>query len=314
MTRIAALTGGTGFLGRHAIRALADDGWRIRMLARRAPNLPELADIEIEIVMGDLADAAALMRLCDGAEAIIHIAGVVKAPTRADFFRANATGAASVAAAWTQVAPDARFTLVSSMAARKPHLSHYAASKREGERMTAEIGAGRDWRILRPGAIYGAHDEETLKVLKLAKGPVQIMLNAAEARVSLIDARDAARAIAALAAHPGDGATYELTDQRTEGYRWDELVSIAAASLGRAPRAVRLPAALLRAAGKVGDGLASLTGSAEMLTSAKVRELLHPDWSSTPARQPEATLWRPEIPLDKGLADMAAWAKSAGKL
>lgn len=284
------------------------------MLTRRAPNLPELADIEIEIVMGDLADAAALMRLCQGAEAIIHIAGVVKAATRADFFRANATGAASLAAAWTQIAPEARFTLISSMAAREPHLSPYAASKREGERMIAEIGAGRDWRILRPGAIYGAHDEETLKVLKLAKGPVQIMLNAPDARVSLIDVRDAARAIAALAVHPGQGATHELTDQRVEGYRWDELTAIAASALGRAPRALRLPAPVLRAAGMAGDGLASLTGSAEMLTSAKVRELLHPDWSSTPARQPEATLWRPMIPLNQGLADMATWARSAGKL
>ncbi|MEL6794743.1 MAG: NAD-dependent epimerase/dehydratase family protein, partial [Pseudomonadota bacterium] len=211
MTKVAALTGGTGFLGRHAIRALHDAGWRIRMLARRAPGLPELADVEIELIMGDLADAGALMRLCEGAEAIIHVAGVVKAATRSDFFRANATGAASIAAAWTQIAPDARFTLISSMAAREPHLSHYAASKREGERMVAEIGAGRDWRILRPGAIYGAHDEETLKVLKLARGPVQLMLNAGDARVSLIDVRDAARAVAALAAHPGTGAIHELT-------------------------------------------------------------------------------------------------------
>ena len=93
MTRIAALTGGTGFLGRHVIRALAERGWRVRMLTRRAPDLPELADIEIELVPGDLHDAPALMRLCDGAEAVIHLAGLVKAKSRAEFFRINAVGA-----------------------------------------------------------------------------------------------------------------------------------------------------------------------------------------------------------------------------
>ena len=75
-----------------------------------------------------------------------------------------------------------------------------------------------------------------------------------------------------------------------------------------------LRVAVLTAAGKVGDGLASLTGSAEMLTSAKTREILHPDWSSSPSRQPPTDIWRPEIPLTQGLADMATWARAAKKL
>ena len=62
------------------------------------------------------------------------------------------------------------------------------------------------------GAIYGAHDEETLKVLKLANMPVQVMLNAADARVGMIDVRDAARMIAAAAGSRDSGATHELTD------------------------------------------------------------------------------------------------------
>ena len=314
MTRIAALTGGTGFLGRHMIRTLAERGWRVRMLTRRAPDLPELADIEIELVPGDLHDAPALMRLCDGAEAVIHLAGLVKAKSRAEFFRINAVGAASLAAAWRQTAPAARFTYVSSMAAREPLLSHYAASKREGEIRLAEIGGARDWRILRPAAIYGAHDEETLKVLKLAAGPAQFMLNDAKARVTMIDVRDAAAAIAELAAAAGGGATHELTDAQAEGYEWGELIRVAARALGREPRPVRIPALALRAIGVFGDGAAALTGSAEMLTSAKVREILHADWSSTPERQPEARLWRPTIPLNDGLKEMALWARRAGRI
>lgn len=314
MSRVAALTGGTGFLGRHIARALIDEGWTVRMLVRRAPDLPELADAAIELVPGDLDDAGALLRLCAGAEAVIHAAGLVKAATRAAFFHANAVGAANIAAAWTETAPEARFTLISSMAAREPLLSHYAASKREAETRVAEIAGARDWRALRPGAIYGAHDEETLKVLKLAAGPVQFMLNAPETRVTLIDARDAAAAVAALAALPGGGAVSELSDARAEGYTWRELSETAARALGRAPRPVRIPAAALHALGRLGDIAAAGFGSAEMLTSPKVREILHQDWSSALSRQPDPAVWRPRVALEDGLRDMADWARSVGKL
>ena len=51
MKRLAALTGGTGFLGRHVIRELADQGWAVRILARTQPELPELSDVEIELTL-----------------------------------------------------------------------------------------------------------------------------------------------------------------------------------------------------------------------------------------------------------------------
>ncbi|MEX2520249.1 MAG: SDR family NAD(P)-dependent oxidoreductase, partial [Paracoccaceae bacterium] len=183
MSRIAALTGGTGFLGRHVAAALAARGWRIRMLARRMPDLPELDAHEIDLIPGDLSEPAPLARLCHGADVVVHMAGLVKARGEAEFMAANADGVAALGRAWAHEAPDARFILVSSMAARAPHLSAYAASKRAGEDRLAAIAAGMtaaDRLILRPSAIYGAHDLESLKVLKLADAPVQLMLNAAE--------------------------------------------------------------------------------------------------------------------------------------
>lgn len=311
MKPLAALTGGTGFLGRHTIRALHNAGWDVRILARRTPNLPELNDLTCEVVKGDLNNASALRTLCDCAHAVIHIAGVVKAADEAAFKAANAKGAANVAAAWREVAPGAHLVHVSSMAAREPHLSHYAASKRAGE--DAIKGAG-DWRILRPGAIYGAHDEETLKVLKLANMRVQIMLNAADARVGMIDVRDAAHMIAAAAGSRDPGAVHELIDSRRDGYRWDELAKTAALALGHAPRAVRVPGLVLKTAGLVGGTLAKMTGSAEMLTSGKVREILHPDWSADQSLPAPEDLPKPTISLADGLAEMAAWARRAGRL
>ena len=309
MTRLVALTGGSGFLGRHAVRAFADAGWRVRLLLRRHFEAPELADIPIEIVLGDLSETAALKRLAAGADAVVQCAGLVKAPSRAAFFTANAEGAARMAAATQAAAPNARFVLVSSMAARMPGVSHYAASKRAGEEAVA--AAGLNCVVARPGAVYGPHDQETLKVLKLANLPVQIMLNDAAARVGMVHVRDAAGALVAMAEAEGLRGVFEITDGAPGGHDWRALASAAAGALGRKPRPFRIPAAVLRLAGRIGGAAAGLTGSAEMLTPGKVREILHEDWSEAPGAGLPADLWRPLIGLDDGLADMVAWARDA---
>ncbi|MDG1208428.1 MAG: NAD(P)-dependent oxidoreductase [Paracoccaceae bacterium] len=303
MKRLAALTGGTGFLGRHVIRELADQGWAVRILARTQPELPELSDVEIELTPGDLSDHDALKALAQGADAFIHIAGVVKAKNCNDFMRANKNGAERAARAWAQTTVGGRFLLISSMAARAPELSHYAASKHAGELAVAKALEGRDWRILRPGAIYGRFDQESLKVLQLSNAPVQLMLNAPAARVAMVDARDAARAIVATAQDQDIGAIHEISDAQLAGYRWDELAGIAAKALGKHARPVRLPAAVLKGIGGIGGAIAGITGGVEMLTPGKVREILHQDWS-VQSPLPE-TLYQPLIPLEQGLREMA---------
>ena len=303
MTRLAALTGGTGFLGRHVIRELADQGWNVRILARTQPQLPELSDIEIGLTLGDLSDPGALRALAHGADAFIHIAGVVKAKNRRDFMAANRDGADRAAKAWAEATESGRFVLVSSMAAREPGLSHYAASKHAGEEAVRAALAGRDWRVLRPGAIYGRFDQESLKVLKLSNAPIQMMLNAPSARVAMVDARDAARAVVAAMRDQDIGAVHEISDARRDGYRWEELADIAARALGKDARPVRLPSPVLKGIGGIGGAIAGITGGVEMLTPGKVREILHQDWS-VQAPLPDR-LYQPQIPLEQGLREMA---------
>ena len=122
------LTGATGFVGRHVLRALLAGGWRVRALVRDPARLrlptgtPEDA---VEVVLGDLADDAALARLMEGAEAVVHLAGLVAAAREIDFYAVNAEGARRLAQAAAR-AGVRRFVHVSSLAAREPELSPYA--------------------------------------------------------------------------------------------------------------------------------------------------------------------------------------------
>ncbi len=301
---LAAVTGATGFLGQQIVAALAADGWRVRVLARRDPA-GIWGDLNPEVVRGNLHDPAALSSLCAGAETVIHAAALVKARRQTDFNAVNIDGALNLAKAACQAQT---VLLVSSLAAREPHLSAYAASKRQAETAMAEA-LGNRLTIARPPAIYGPADRELLPVFRAANSSPLLPVLSAEARLALIHVSDAARQIAALAARPAAGQVWALSDARPEGYGWRELIAAAAAACGRDPRLTATPRALVRGLGLAGD-LAAALGATPMLTSGKVRELLHPDWTLSPSeRAPD--LPPPAYDLLTGFADTVAWYRSA---
>lgn len=314
MSRTVAVTGGTGFLGRAVVAALAREGWRVRLLVRGNPALSELDGHEAELVFGDLADAASLRRLVRGADAVVHAAGLIKARSRDAFLAANRDGSGRLAAAVAEAAPAARLVHVSSLAAREPGLSDYAASKRAGEDAATAACGPAPWVVVRPPAIYGPWDRETLTVFRAARGMAVPLFHGPDARVCLIHVADAASAIAALCAGGPSACVLEPSDGRSEGYPWRAVLEEAARAVGGTPRIVRVPPAVVRAGGAVAGTVGRLLGRAPILTAGKAREMLHPDWSCAPDRQPPSTLWTPRFRLTEGFAQTVRWYREAGWL
>jgi nucleoside-diphosphate-sugar epimerase len=92
---ILAISGGTGFVGSRLIALATAAGHQVRALTRREQAARE----HIDWVAGDLGDTAALARLCEGADAVIHVAGVVNAPDRDGFAVGNIHGTRNMLAA-----------------------------------------------------------------------------------------------------------------------------------------------------------------------------------------------------------------------
>lgn len=307
--RLAAVTGATGFLGRHLVTALADEGWRVRALSRRDPRGWE--GPAPEVVRGDLDDADALDRLCRGADAVIHVAGLVRARGAAEFLAVNADGAGRVATASRREAPGAAFVLVSSLAAREPQLSPYARSKRAAEDAVQKVWEGRA-QVARPCAIYGAGDAAGLPLFRAAaRLPVLPTPASRTARTTLVHVSDCARAIAAMAAAPVPGRVAAVTDARADGYGWREIGETLARAAGRTPRLLPAPDVVLRGMGALGDLLQAF-GGAPMATSGKVREILHGDWSVAPAER--LTPPSPPLPLHRGFEVTLGGYRAAGRL
>lgn len=301
--RLAAITGATGFLGRHLVKALSDAGWTVRVLARRDVLTPQWRDLEPQVVIGDLADAAALDRLCAGADMVIHAAGLIKARRRAAYHAVNRDGAQRVALA--AKAAGAPMILISSLAAREPQLSDYAASKRAGEEAARAV-LGEALSVVRPPAIYGPGDRETLQIFAAAQTAPWLPVLDPAARLCLIHVQDAAAQIAALAADPRPGV-FALSDARREGYAWTELMTAAALALGRKPNFIAVPPWTIRVAAHI---CALLTGGRAIFGPGKARELLHPDWSVAGA----AILERPAAVFDlrEGFAQSVVWYRAHG--
>lgn len=307
-----ALTGATGFVGRHLLRRLAEDGWRLRALIRR-PGALEAPPPGVEPVVGDLDSDRALAALVQGTDAVVHCAGLVAARNAAEFRRVNAGGTARLLRA-AAAAGRPRFLLISSLAAREPQLSSYAASKRQAEEVLRQQAGGLAWQALRPPVVYGPGDRATLPLFRqFSRGLV--LRPAGSGRFSMLYVGDLAAAVAALLAQGGpQGAVLELDDGRPGGYGWPEVIAAAERQLGRRIRALPVPQPVQRLAAAAGALGAAFAGRPPILSQGKVNELAHPDWVCRDALLGDYLSWRPAVGLDEGFALTAAWYKAAGWL
>jgi nucleoside-diphosphate-sugar epimerase len=309
---VVAVTGATGFVGRKLVPQLAAAGWRVRLLMRRDPVVPEWLGVEPQIVAGDLLDAGALARLVDGVQHVVHVAGLIKAARRRDFFAVNAAGSEALALAMTRYAPEAHLLHISTIGAREPQLSDYTASKRAGEDAVRRV-LGAKATVLRPPAVYGPGDRETLLFFQLGRGRFIPLAGPAAARAAMIHVADLVAVMAAMLP-ASDGGVWTAADDHPQGYSWAEVFAEAARAVGNSrARLFHAPAALLRGIALAGD-VGRLFGNANMICTQKLRELRHRDWTVNPREHARPAGWTPRFTLQQGFADAVRWYRAAGWL
>ena len=298
-----AITGGTGFVGSHLLDVALTEGHQVAALTRR--DQPGRAGVNW--VRGDLQDREALHRLVDGADAVIHVAGTINAPNAAGFDKGNVQGTLAMLAAAT-AGGISRFIHVSSLAAREPKLSLYGGSKAKAEELVHS--SGLDWAIVRPPAVYGPGDKETLELFRMAK--LGLMLMPPKGRVSVIHADDLARLLAALAGPSvPSNILIEADDGKPGGWTHREFAQALAAAVGTKPAIVSSPGVLLRAAAHLDQWW---RGEKAKLTTDRAAYFSHRNWVVEPKRACPPQIWQPQVETIEGLADTAAWYREQGWL
>ena len=299
-----AITGGTGFVGQALLDAAGSADIAVRALARRSQE----SRGGVEWVPGGLDDAAALGALVDGAEAVIHVAGLTTASDPADFERANVSGTLAVIECAVKAGVP-RFIFVSSLAAREPGLSRYGESKARAERLVR--ASGLDWTIIRPPAVYGPRDDGMLDLFKAARwGVVPVPPRGS---ISVIHAQDLARLL--LAMIPGGEEvthrSFEPDDGKRGGWSHDELARAIGWAVGRRPKVLHLSRGMMELAARTDM---RLRGSRAKLTLDRIGYMVHPDWVVSHGARVPPGLWRPQVQTRDGLKATAAWYRQQGWL
>jgi NADH dehydrogenase len=251
MTEIPAETlvtvfGGSGFLGRHVVRALARQGYRIRPAVRRpdlAGHLQPLGRVgQIHAVQANLRYPASVEAAVRGADVVINLVGILFERGKQRFEAVQAQGAHTVAQA--AAAAGARLIHVSALGADPDSPALYARSKAAGE--TAVLATTPDATILRPSIVFGPEDDFFNRFASLARlSPALPLIGGGETKFQPVFVGDVAQAISSAVGGRAKGGTiYELGGPEVRTFR--ELMEYVLAVTERRRLLVPLPFGLAK--------------------------------------------------------------------
>ena len=237
--QLVTIFGGSGFVGRHTVRALARAGYRIKV-ATRHPNraffLRPLGSVgQIDFVKCDVADADSVARALWGAQAVVNLTGILFQSGQT-FEEVQADGATNIAKAAAAAGVGA-LVHVSAIGADAESNSDYAVTKAEGEAGVRE--AFPRAVILRPSIIFGPEDGFFNKFAQMARFfPALPLIGGGRTRFQPVFVGDVAQAIVAGLSRQ-DGRTYELGGPNT--YSFKELLQLILRETGRKRALVPVP-------------------------------------------------------------------------
>jgi uncharacterized protein YbjT (DUF2867 family) len=210
---LITIYGGSGFIGRHVVRAIAKTGARMRVAVRRpelAGHLQPLGGVgQINAVQANVRFPDSLLAAAEGADAVINLVGILFPSGKQTFSAVMDEGARHVAEAAREAGASA-LVHVSAIGADKDSSSAYARSKAEGEAAVREVFPGAV--ILRPSVVFGPEDDFFNRFAALARiAPVLPLIGGGNTRFEPVFAGDVAKAvIAGLTGTAKSGAPYEL--------------------------------------------------------------------------------------------------------
>jgi len=240
--KLITIIGGSGFVGRHIVRALARRGYRIRVACRR-PDLaghvqPLGTPGQIMPVQANVRFPASLAAACDGAYAVINLTGVLYSAGSQTFDAIHVFGAEAAAKA-ARAAKARLFIQMSALGADENGTASYARTKAAGEKAARAAFPGAI--IIRPSIVFGPEDGFFNRFAAMARfTPVLPLIGGGETRFAPVFVGDVAEAFARLIdGGEADGRTYELGGPENLSFR--RLLQFILDTTGRNRLLVALP-------------------------------------------------------------------------
>ncbi|HEY7243818.1 MAG TPA: complex I NDUFA9 subunit family protein [Xanthobacteraceae bacterium] len=243
---LVTVFGGSGFLGRHVVRALAKAGYRVRVAVRRpelAGHLQPLGRVgQIHAVQANLRYPNSVEQAARDSDALVNLVGILLERGLQRFDAVHAAGAETVARAAAAVG--ARLIHISAIGADERSTSHYARSKAAGERRA--LAAAPVAVVLRPSILFGPEDDFFNRFAAMARlSPALPLIGGGRTRFQPVFAGDVGQAVvAALEGRAPSGQVYELGGPNVCSFK--ELMQLLLAIIERRRLLVPIPFAVAR--------------------------------------------------------------------
>jgi uncharacterized protein YbjT (DUF2867 family) len=226
---LVTVFGGSGFVGRYVVQALARTGCRVRVAVRR----PDLANFlqplggtgQIHAVQANLRYEASIRKAVEGADGVVNLVGVLQQGGKQTFRALQGVGAGLAARAAREMGARS-FVHISAIGANRLSRSAYARTKAEGEDLARRAFPGAV--IMRPSIIFGPEDEFFNRFAAMARiSPMMPLIGGGRTRFQPVYVGDVAKAvIAGLDGRAKPGVIYELGGPRVYSFR--ELLDLVA--------------------------------------------------------------------------------------
>ena len=325
----ACVTGANGFIGSHLVDRLLSEGYAVRALVRRSSNLRWLEGKGVELVYGDVRDVASLPAFVAGADLIFHIAAVVKARTRDEYFEANERATRHLLEAAHAHAPSLRrFLYVSSQTAAGPApsldapltedspchpITSYGESKIAAENVVKEWSGRLPWTIVRPPAVFGPRDTEIFIYFQTVARGLNSIIGLGDKRLNLIYSEDLVDGfLRAATADIAVGQTYFLASE--DYYSWPQIGGIVGRALNKKFVTLRVPHAVVYLVAMVAQSIAALRRQAATLNLEKARDITREYWICDSSKARRELGFREKYSIDEAIMRTVEWYRQQGWL
>jgi nucleoside-diphosphate-sugar epimerase len=333
----ALVTGATGFIGNHLVEQLIQAGVSVTCLIRSTSNISSLKDFDVSFVLGDILEKETLFAATADADVVYHLAGAEESYTNQTYFDVNEGGTRNLIEACAQAPTPPTLIHVSSIAAAGPSdprelkkesdpphpVSVYGHSKLAGEESLRPHAGEVPVTIIRPAAVFGEHDPNTLIIIQFVAYGIHLVWGSKPAYYSSIHATDLAKGMilaakkgerltAASDAPPGQGIYFLAYEAPTVYEVYGQLIADA---FGRKRvRILHVPNLIIWGMAFFNELIGRIRRKPNILTLDKARDLTAGSSSCSVEKANEQLGFSPSATLEERMKQTIQWYRDQGWL